>query len=76
MRLDTIQATKSELDGYRRQLAASYLIDREVTDKLIRETYDRMTQDVDISHIFISCDKNAKAAARSRPSSMRSPAAC
>ena len=62
MRLDTIPALKTELEGYRRQLANSYLVDKEVTDKLIRETYDRMLQDVDVSHIFIACDRNAKAA--------------
>ncbi len=62
MRLDTIVALKGELDGYRRQLANSYLVDREVTDKLIRETYDRMLQDVDVSHIQIVLDRNAKPA--------------
>ncbi len=62
MRLDTISALRSELDGYRRQLANSYLVDREVTDKLIRETYDRMLQDVDISHILVLSDRNAKPA--------------
>ena len=62
MRLDTIAALRSELDGYRRQLANSYLVDREVTDKLIRETYDRMLQDVDVSHILIVSDRNAKPA--------------
>ncbi len=62
MRLDTISSLKSELDGYRRQLANSYLVDREVTDKLIRETYDRMLQDVDVSHILVVVDRNAKPA--------------
>lgn len=62
MQLDTVEAFKSELEGYRRQLAASYLVDREVTDKLIREAYENMKRDVDISHIFIACDRNAKAA--------------
>ncbi len=62
MQLDTVAALRSELDGYRRQLANSYLVDKEVTEKLIHETYDRMQQDVNISHIFIACDKNAKAA--------------
>jgi peptidyl-prolyl cis-trans isomerase SurA len=61
MQLDTVAALRSELDGYRRQLANSYLVDKEVTEKLIRETYDRMLQDVNISHIFIACDRNAKA---------------
>ena len=61
MHLDTVEAFKSELDGYRRQLAASYLVDREVTDKLIEEAYEHMKQDVDISHIFVACDRNANA---------------
>ncbi len=62
MRLDTIASLQSELDGYRKQLAKSYLEDKEVSEKLIRETYDRMLQDVDISHIFVTCDRNAKPA--------------
>ena len=62
MQLDTVPALRSELDGYRRTLANSYLIDKEVTDKLVRETYDHTVQDVDISHIFAACDRNAKAA--------------
>lgn len=62
MQLDTVQALREELAGYRRQLANSYLVDKEVTEKLIREAYDRMGQDVDISHIFVAVDRNAKAA--------------
>jgi len=61
MRLDTVESTKAELEGYRRQLANSYLVDKEVTDKLIQETYERTKQDVDISHILVMCDRNAKA---------------
>jgi len=56
MQLDTIPALIQELAGYRRQLADSYLIDREVTDKLVQEAYDRTQQDVDISHILIKLD--------------------
>ncbi len=62
MRLDTVSSLNSELDGYRRQLANSYLVDKEVNEKLIQETYERMLQDVNVSHIFIACDRNAKAA--------------
>lgn len=53
MKLDTIQSLQQELAGYRRQLADSYLIDREVTEKLVKEAYDRTQQDVDLSHILI-----------------------
>lgn len=61
MQLDTAAAFRAELDGYRRQLAASYLVDKEVTEKLIREAYEHMKQDVDISHIFIACERGTAA---------------
>jgi peptidyl-prolyl cis-trans isomerase SurA len=62
MRLDTLQSLNQELEGYRRQLAKSYLEDKEVTEKLVRETFERMQRDVDVSHIFVACDRNAKPA--------------
>ncbi|MBR9923121.1 MAG: hypothetical protein GYB31_20015 [Bacteroidetes bacterium] len=58
MQLDTIPTLQQELEGYRRQLADSYLIDREVTERLIQEVYDRKQQDVDISHILIPVPGN------------------
>ncbi len=62
MRLDTIASLNSELEGYKKQLAKSYLEDKEVTEKLIREAYDRMQTDVDVSHILVICDRNKPAA--------------
>lgn len=59
MKLDTIPSLMQELAGYRRQLADSYLIDREVTEKLTQEVYERSKEDVDISHILISCTNGA-----------------
>lgn len=59
MKLDTIVSLQQELNGYRRQLADSYLIDREVTEKLVKEAFDRTQQDVDISHILIKLAPNA-----------------
>src|SRR6056297_2664170 len=58
MKLDTVESLKEELEGYRRQLADSYLMSKEVTDKLVREAYDRKKQDVDISHILIKVKRN------------------
>ncbi|HRG59387.1 MAG TPA: peptidylprolyl isomerase [Bacteroidia bacterium] len=57
--LDTVSAFKNELEGYRKQLAAPYLTDNEVNDKLLREAYDRMKKDVRASHILIKCDAAA-----------------
>ncbi len=58
MQLDTIPALIEELAGYRRQLADSYLTDREVSDKLVKEVYDRMLKDISVSHILVKIDKN------------------
>jgi len=62
MKLDTIASLNSELDGYKKQLAKSYLEDKEVTEKLIREAFDRMQLDLDVSHILVNCDRNRPAA--------------
>ncbi len=59
MRLDTITSLKQELDGYRRQLADSYLIDREVTENLVDEAYERTKQDVEVSHIMVTIPANS-----------------
>lgn len=61
MKLDTISALQRELDTYRKQLADSYLIDKEVTEKLIREAYDRSQKDVNFSHILFKIPKNGNA---------------
>ncbi len=58
MQLDTIPSLIEELAGYRRQLADSYLTDREVSDKLGKEVYDRMLKDINVSHILIKIEKN------------------
>jgi peptidyl-prolyl cis-trans isomerase SurA len=62
MKLDTIPSLQRELEGYRRQLANSYLIDKEVTDKLVREAYERMQKDVEVKHILFATQPNATAA--------------
>jgi len=51
--LDTVAKFKTELDGYRKQLARPYLIDRELNDQLMKEAYDRMSVEVRASHILV-----------------------
>src|SRR5580698_10858845 len=62
MHLDTISSLKSELEGYRKQLSKSYLTDREITDKLINEAYERSKTEINASHILIRVDENANPA--------------
>jgi peptidyl-prolyl cis-trans isomerase SurA len=59
LQLDTISALVSELDGYRKQLASSYLIDKEVTDFLLQELHARTKEDVEFSHIFLPIAETA-----------------
>ncbi len=57
--LDTTQAFKRELDGYRQQLAQPYLTEKSVTDQLVREAYARMSQEVSASHVLIRVTPDA-----------------
>lgn len=55
---DTMQSFVNELNGYREQLAESYLIDQQVIDRLIEDAYDRTIHEVDASHILIRLPNN------------------
>jgi len=57
LKIDTIPSLQKELEGYRRQLASTYLMDKEVMGDLVEEAYERMQSDVNISHIFIAADE-------------------
>lgn len=59
MGLDTVASFKQELNGYRKQLAAPYLTDKDATDKLINEAYQRMQTEVKASHILVKCPEDA-----------------
>lgn len=56
---DTLPKFVNELKGYRNQLAQPYLTDKEVTETIIKEAYERMKQDVRASHILISVTEDA-----------------
>ncbi|MEM6725955.1 MAG: peptidylprolyl isomerase [Bacteroidota bacterium] len=59
MGLDSIPALMNELAGYRKQLASNYLLDKEVTEKLLREAYDRNGYDIAFSHILVKVAPDA-----------------
>ena len=52
MGMDTAQSFVKELNGYRNQLAAPYLIDTKVNEELIKEAYERMKIEIRASHIL------------------------
>ena len=59
LKLDTSPSFKSELQNYRKQLAAPHLSDKEVTDKLMHEAYDRLKKDIHASHILVRVGPDA-----------------
>ena len=59
MQLDTFSSFKNELAGYRKQLARPYLTDKQAEQKLIEEAYERMTEEVRVSHLLLLVDEKA-----------------
>lgn len=59
LKLDTAPSYLREFNKYKKQLIAPYLKDRKVTDKLVKEAYNRMTEEINASHILITLPPNA-----------------
>ena len=57
--LDTIKTLQKELEGYRKQLANSYLKDKEISSRLVDEVFSRSKQDIEVSHIFVAAEPKA-----------------
>lgn len=57
--LDTTQSFKSELEGYKKQLAQPYMTEKGVTEQLTKEAYERMKEEVNASHILITVAPDA-----------------
>ncbi len=53
LKMDTAKSFINELAGYRKQLAASYLLDDSYKESLMKEAFERMKEEVEIGHIFI-----------------------
>ena len=57
--LDTVAANKTELKGYRDQLAKPFFTDEATIDRLVKEAYDREQIDIRASHIVFRLRANA-----------------
>ncbi len=51
--IDTTATFRNELQGYARDLAAPYLVDNSVEQQLIDKIYDRLKEEVRVSHIML-----------------------
>ena len=57
--MDTVVSFKTELAGYRDQLAIPYFVDETVNESLLEEAYNHLNKDIRASHILIMVDENA-----------------
>ena len=55
---DTLPRIKEEIDGYKNDMLAPFLIDNELQEQLVKEAYERMKTDVDVSHIMLPRGRN------------------
>jgi len=51
--LDTVKSYKKELKQYKDALVLPYLKDEKVTNKLVKEAYERLKKEINVSHILI-----------------------
>lgn len=58
--VDTTKAFNKELGTYREQLAKPYLTDKAKVEELVREAYNRLKEEVRVSHILVKVDKEAE----------------
>ena len=57
---DTIPRLVQELDGYKKQLAAPYLIDSSKSEALVQEAYERYKTEIRASHILVKLAPEAQ----------------
>jgi len=55
MGLDQTPAFKSEYERYKKQLSKSYLIDRQVSEDMIKVAHERTKEERKVSHILLMC---------------------
>ncbi len=60
--MDTVAKFRTELAGYRNQLARPYLTDTDKLNDLVKEAYDRQNHEINAAHILVKCDANASPA--------------
>ena len=59
MGYDTLKKFKTELEGYRKQLAKPYLRKYDFDKQMLSEAYQRMQFDINASHILIALSQES-----------------
>lgn len=59
-KLDEKESFLKELNSYKEQLAKPYLIDQDKVDEMVQEAYERMQEEVNVSHILIEISEDAE----------------
>ncbi|QQS30090.1 MAG: peptidylprolyl isomerase [Sphingobacteriales bacterium] len=57
--LDTLAGIKSQISDYYKQLAKTYLYDKDISEQLMREAYERMKTEVKTAHILVKLAEQA-----------------
>jgi peptidyl-prolyl cis-trans isomerase SurA len=57
--MDTLASFRQELQGYRDQLAKSYMKDTLTEEEFARQEYERLKWEVRAAHIFVRCPIDA-----------------
>ena len=62
LKLDTFPSYINELQDYKNRLIQPYLKDKEITEKLVSEAYERLQKEINASHIllFLKPDATSK----------------
>ncbi|SEC94422.1 peptidyl-prolyl cis-trans isomerase SurA [Tenacibaculum sp. MAR_2009_124] len=61
LKLDTLKSYQNELEGYKNQLIAPYLQDKEALEKLVKDAYYRTVNEIRASHLLIKVSQKANA---------------
>jgi peptidyl-prolyl cis-trans isomerase SurA len=59
LKMDSNSVFVNELQGYRKELARPYLTDVKFNEQMVKDLYDRMTHEVNASHILLLVKKDA-----------------
>ncbi|SDW71156.1 peptidyl-prolyl cis-trans isomerase SurA [Lutibacter oricola] len=59
LKIDTLKTLNKELKQYQESLSLPYLKDKDVTNKLVSEAYERLLKEINVSHILVFAKPNA-----------------